>query len=498
MSSTLAGLHAVTGSQRPRICAVPAYESTSGREIIDLCLLAGLELDDWQQYVLTESLGERADGNWAAPEVGVVCPRQNGKNEILLARELGGLFVLGERLIVHSAHQIDTSMEAYRRLKFVIETTPELHARVKAYHGSHGQEGIELRNGQRIRFRTRTHSGGRGFSGDCVVFDEAMIFPQASLASILPIVSARPNPQVWYAGSAVDQLVHKDGLVLTRLRRRGINGDDGRLAYFEWSADYPTPADVPLEAARNPEVWADANPALGIRISEDYVAGELPSLGPRAFAVERLGVGDWPDPDAAAEMVIDPEAWDRCLDAAAVLADPVVLAFDVSPDRVNGAIAAAGRDETGRLMVEVVKAERGTAWIVPWLEGRVPVHRPVAVVCDGTGAASSLIPELQATGIDMVTTSAAEMAAACGFFYDSVDKGPEAFVHLGQHNLTAALRGATKRVLAASWAWNRKTSLVDLTPLVASTLALGVFYTRTSERPKAAPRVINLDDLPDE
>ena len=488
---------ATIGSQRPRIFSVPDAAARTLEDVATMGGIAGLELDPWQMFVLEHSLGENTDGRWAAPEVAIVAPRQNGKNEIIVMRQLLGLFVFKERLQVSSAHQYDTSLEAFRRLKFVVQNSPELDKRVGRYIGSHGEEGIELSDGCRIRFRTRTQGGGRGFSGDCVYFDEAMIFPQASLGAILPIVSARPNPQMWYAGSAVDQLVHKDGLVLARIRKRGLTGTDARLAYFEWSADAATPADLKMAALEDREHWRAANPALGIRIAEDYVAGELVALGPRTFAVERLCVGDWPDPDQAADMVIQPEAWDACENTAAKLLDPVCLAFDVSPDRSTAAVVAAGRTAENAAMVEVVKTERGAAWVVPYLEGRVPLHKPLAVVCDGAGAAASLIPELEAAGIPVVTTSAAEHAVACGYLFDEVAKGPEAFAHIGQQPLTAALRGATKRPLGGAWAWNRKTSLVDLTPLVAATLALGVHHTLTSAV-KVVPRVINLNDLPDE
>jgi phage terminase large subunit-like protein len=80
------------------------------------CPDGGPDLDPWQEFVLAHALGERADGKWAAFEVGVMVSRQNGKGAILEARELAGLFLLGERLIIHSAHQFDTSLEAFRRL----------------------------------------------------------------------------------------------------------------------------------------------------------------------------------------------------------------------------------------------------------------------------------------------------------------------------------------------------------------------------------------------
>lgn len=481
------------GSRKPRIKLVQPYTSTTGHEAIELAALAGLELDEWQQDVLVAALGENPDGTWASPEVAVICPRQNGKNAILEARELAGLFLLGERLIIHSAHQIDTSMEAWNRLKFLIENTPELAGRVKRMPGTHGQEGIELWDGSRARFRTRTKGGGRGFSGDLVVFDEAMIFSEASLAAIMPVVSARPNPQVWYTGSAVDQAVHSEGVVLSRVRQRALKGDDDRLTYFEWSMDYPTPSDVPAEALADLEKVAAANPALGIRISAEYVRGELPALGHRNFAVERGGIGDWPDPDAAAEVVIDSDVWARLEQPHEQLQDPVAFAFDVTPDRSSSAIAAAGLTAEGRPMVEIVHHDRGTGWVVPKLLELHIAHKPLAVACDGRGAGGGFMAELEREGVEVVGMSSSDHAQAAGGFYDAVTEGR--LVHLGQHNLTAAVRGATQRPLEGAWAWNRRTSAVDISPLVAVTLALGAYRLKAAEKPKPPPRVINLAEV---
>jgi hypothetical protein len=146
-------------------------------------------------------------------------------------------------------------------------------------------------------------------------------------------------------------------------------------------------------------------------------------------------------------------------------------------------------------MVEVVKSERGAGWIVPWLRGHLPRHEYVALACDGTGAAASLIPELEHEGIEVKTFSAAEHASACGGFYDLVES--ESLRQIGQHELIAALRGASKRHLGGAWAWNRRTSLVDISPLVAVTLALGAFRSESFAPQKPAPRILSLHDLPD-
>lgn len=477
----------VVDTTMPRICSFPDYVSSAGAEAVELAALAGLELDPWQQFVLTHSLGEKANGKWSAFEVGLNVPRQNGKDAILEARELAGLFLLGERLLIHSAHQFDTSLEHFRRLLFLIENTPEFDRRIIRVSRSHGEEGIELRGGQRIRFRTRTKGGGRGFSGDFLALNEAMVLPEAGVGALLPTLSARPNPQVWYVGSAVDQTVHEHGVVFARIRERALRGDDPSLAYFEHSVGNPDPDDDRPWTPDHPEVaavlddphaWATGNPGLGIRITEEHIENERRSMDARTFAVEREGIGDYPATDGSATAVIAATVWAERADLSnppASILDPICLAFDVSPDRATASIGIAGKRGDGDFQIEVAHNERGTGWVVPKVLEMIAERDVVKVICDAYGPASSLIRELEEAGVEVEAVSAADYANACGLIFDLVDQ--KGVRHLGTAELTFAVKGASKRPLGERWAWARKGLAVDITPLVSSTLALWGSHT---------------------
>lgn len=456
------------GDQQPRIKWVPEYSTSSGAEAIEVCELAGLFLDPWQASTLTDALGERRDGKWAAFEVGVMVSRQNGKGGLLEARELAGLFVLGERLIVHSAHQFDTSLEAFRRLLELIEASPDLERMVKRVSRSHGEEGIELKSGQRVRFRTRTKGGGRGFSGDCLILDEAMILPESAHGALLPTLSARPNPQVWYTGSAVDQNVHEHGVVFARVRDRGLRGGDPALMYAEWSVPVDIDGVTP-EIAADARSWAAANPGLGIRITPDYVANEQRSLDPRTFAVERLGVGDWPMLIEADGDGITRELWESCQDEESVLADPVSLAFDVTPDRMRTAIVAAGVNADGLPHAEVVEHKSGTKWVPARLEELVERFGTGPVHLASNSPAMALVPKLVELGVPFELVDGPRFAQACGQFFDDIADG--SFRHLGTPELRVAALGAKQRPVGDVWVWSRKSSSVDISPLVAATIA---------------------------
>lgn len=458
----------VIGAQRPRVESAPKSVRSSGDDAIDLAHLAGLDLDPWQQHVLRVALGERPDGKWSAFEVGLLCPRQNGKGAILEARELAGLFLFGERLILHSAHEMKTAVEAFLRIKYLIEGHEEFKRFEPKFYQSNEKTAIELNNGSRLRFMARSSGSGRGFTGDVIILDEAYNLPFETLAAVLPTMSAKSmtgNPQLWYTSSA--------GLptseVLAQVRERGTAGDKG-LAFFDWSA----PDDVSLD---DPAAWAQANPGLGIRINSEFVERERAALGDAEFARERLGI--WHDPRRGS--VIAPEVWSALADGQSQVLDPVAFAVDISPARDMASIGLAGRRSDGLFHVEVVKNQRGTGWVVDDLAKLAKTWSTAAIVLDSAGPAGSLLPALEERGIEVTKTSTNEMKQACGGFYDAVMEAR--LRHVDAPVLNTALAAARKRVLQDAWAWHRKDNTTDITPLVAVTLALWGF-AQAAAQPK--------------
>lgn len=458
----------------PRVTCRPPGRVDSGlvSECRKVWRAAGLKLDDWQEHVVLASLRRAPDSErWAAFEVGVDVSRQNGKGGILEGRQLAGLFVLGERLAIHSTHQFDTALEAFYRLLEMIEGG-RLKDRLVRVSRSHGEEGVTvLTSGRRcrLRYRTRTKGGGRGFTADTVYLDEAMVISEWMHGALLPTLSAVENPQVWYTGSAVDQLVHEHGVVFARVRERGHRGEAG-LQWDEWSLDAEHPDQVSPDTAESEAAWRQANPALGIRILASHVALEQRAMDPRTFAVERLGVGDWPRTDHVAESVISIERWNELADSASKVSDPVCLAFDVSPDR-QSSIAAAGRRANGDgWHVELVESRGGTGWLPRTLRGIVERNRPSVIVCDGYGPAGAVAAQVEQEGLTVVTLNGADHARACGRIADAVSEGT--LTHLGDAKLAAAIQSARTRPLGDAWAWSRKSSTANISPLVSATLAL--------------------------
>lgn len=420
--------------------------------------------------------------------------RQNGKGSIIEALELWALFI-NEEQIFHTAHIFKTALEGFRRIEGLIQNTPELKAEVKRLSRNHGEELIELYSGARLMFGTRTKGGTRGLTLDRVFCDEAMYLTDEHMSAILPTMSARPNPQTLYLGSAGTQ----ESTYFGRVRARGLKGDDPRLLYAEWSIDGCTDFCPPTcdehDQPDDPESYAKANPGLGIRISVEHIESERRSMNAEEFARERLGVGDWPV-DGDRWAVIGEDSWNAREDAGSeIVGRPFVVAVDTTPDRSYTCISAAGGNEHEQTHVEMTgdgeeyDHRPGTKWVVPRLLQIWHAQKPDAVVIDKAGQAGSFITELEEAGVEIIAPMAREYAQACGEFYSGIvpRRGNDPYiVHLGQQPLTNAVAGADKRDLADTWAWSKRLSSADISPLVSCTLAAWGYKKLVYEKPKVA------------
>lgn len=474
------------GAQKPRVARFPEYVSSAAPEFIDLAASAGLHLDPWQRYVLTHGLGERRGGTWASLKCSCWVPRQNGKGAVIETLELGWLFLTGERLILHSAHEYKTAQEGFLRIKELISNTPDLDRRVNKYWQANGEQGIELTKaagGARLRFIARSRGSGRGFTGDKNVLDEAQELNGAQMAALLPTLSARPDPQLWFFGTPPE---NPDAWCYG-LRDDGEAGLP-RMAHFDWGADLDvTDERAVRRALKDRDLWYACNPALGIRITEEFVEDEAkPSGLGDEFPKERLGV--WHPRLAEGSSVLSLADWSAIEDEQSRRAGAVALAVDIAPSREWASIAVYGLREDGLGHAEVIDHRKGTDWLVERLVQLRDRRNPVAVALDVKGPVGSLLVALEKAGFErhndvdepkygqLAIPTAQEVAAGCGQFVDAVSQGT--MRHIGQDEIATAIRGAKQRPLGDSWAWGRRLSTVDISPLVAVTLARWAYESR--------------------
>jgi hypothetical protein len=464
----------------PAYCHIPAYDRTDGDLVADLAGLASFPPDPAQRLAL-DAIFAQKDGRSAAFEIAVISSRQNIKTAIFKMAALGWLFITSERLVVWSAHEFPTAAEAFRDLDDLITGCDYLRRQVKNIYRGNGDESIELLSGARLIFKTRTKGGGRGLSGRKVILDEGFALRPMHMGALLPTLSAQPDPQVLYGSSA--GLADSD--VLRGVRDRGRPGTDPRLAWIEFCA--PPPAEVcaagdgcthalgtPGCGCDNPVLWQKANPALGRRISEEYIAAERRALPPAEFGRERMG---WWDDPLDGGTPIQVAEWRACADPGSQVADPVALAFAVAPGGSSAAVAVAGRRLDGLAHGELVEHRPGTAWLPARLVELADKHQPCVTAMNPAGAAGDFEKTLlelgwatkPPPGRRLALVGAREYAQACGALADDVRNGR--WRHLGQAPLDQAVEGARTRPLADAWAWSWKSSAADLSPLEALTLA---------------------------
>jgi hypothetical protein len=480
----------LVGLQTPRIEWVPpdACRSRGGEAVAFARDTLGIVLDPWECLVLDRMLAQQpAVDRWAALEFGLTVPRQNGKSLILVVRELFGLLVLHERLIMHTAHRSRTSKNAYRETRRALREAPgwvqvtrnlgRLGSVELAFRDTNGEESVRLADDSgAIEFTTRTATGGKGLSGNLVVFDEAQDLDERPIDALLPTLSAKTiteNPQVVYTGSAGTFV----STAQARIRRRGLAGGAKRLAYLEWSIDDDAYLAMDLDDRLDPDatrhLWPQANPALGLRITEEWIEQvELAQMDAFSFARERMGVGSWPLDDAAG-WIIPKQAWLACTDESSPPpAGLLTLAVGASYDRTVS-VAVCGKRPDGMVYAELTREPwRDTSSrFVAEVKRLRDEHRPAVIVVDDKGPVKFLVPELEAAGVVLTKVSFHENAAACAGLVGAVTEDGSTFRHRGQVWVTAALAGARKRDVGDGWVLDRAHSASDVTPLEVLALA---------------------------
>lgn len=421
----------------------------------------------WQQHVADVALEVNPEtGRLAYREVRITVSRQSGKTTLILPVVVWRAFAYrmlgGPQKMVYSAQ---TGNDAKKKLRddyvATLGASPAMRGRYSVRLQS-GDEHIKFASGSMLSVVPTTEKAGHSKTLDMPIQDEAWALVDDRMDQALrPPMITRPQPQFWLPSTAG----HAGSVYLRRKVEEGraaVEADAGvGVAYFEWSAD----EDADPE---DPATWWSCMPALGFTQTEEAVRAELLSMPRPEF--RRAFLNQWVD--EIVESVIPLAWWRQRHDPASAIDGRPVLVVDVSPDRSTAAIVAAGASTTipGSVHVEIVNHGDGTDWCVPRLIDLWQRWSPRAVVFDDTSGANSFEQPLRDAGVTVLKASTRHLTKACGLLYDAARDG--GIVHTGDPRFEAALRGAATRLLQDAWAWKRRTSTSDITPLVAATLAM--------------------------
>lgn len=417
----------------------------------------------WQRHVVDVAFELDPDtGRLVYREIRLTVPRQSGKSTLMVS-------VMAHRCIAMGANQrvgytAQTGKDARQRWDEehvpMLEQSP-LATQMKVRR-SVGTENIRWKNGSIWSLLSTTETAGHGIQLDTGVIDEAFALTDDRLEQAMkPAMVTRPQPQLWIVSTAGtnDSLYLNDKVDDGRLR--ALAGDTKAVAYFEWSA--PDDADIADES-----VWWDCMPALGVTVPIEAIRSDFESMREPEF--RRAYLNQRQDRAAAQPwQVLSQDLWDACADVRSRIEGPVSLALDVTPSRSMSSICAAGLRADGVAHVEVIGNRPGTAWVLDWFTpDRVREYRSVTI--DPVSSAGSMAGDLRRLGLQINEISARQMATGCGKFFDLVVAN--SLRHIDQAPLSGAVAGAKRRKLGDAWGWHRRDTAVDVSPLVACTLAL--------------------------
>lgn len=460
------------GSQEPRVRVCPEWVTTYGDAASRLADAYAYPLDPWQRDVLDCWLARDADGRPVAVTCGLDMPRQNGKNYCIEIFEMFVAVALNWH-VLHTAHEVKTSMKSFERVCSYFSgpnSTPEMRAMVSRIRRANGQEAVILKNGGIIEFSARSRQAARGFDDiQVVVFDEAQELTPEQVDALLSTLAASSTGtrQIIYTGTPTPP--NSPGTVMQRTRERALLGETKACCWHTWSVERP-----PELTARFEDVLDDVyatNPAMGIRLDEDFAAQEFGTMLVDGFARERLGW--WLTLDE--QHLLAKSDWMACaVDSYDREGAKVALGVKFATDGSCASLSLAayhGDDKPYIQLMRVGEGRDGT----DWLAERIEALRDVAscVVIDGMYGRDVLVNELTRNkrfpkkGI--VCPSSNDVATAASMLKQRVDTHQLQWFR-NQRRLESSAMGVERRRIGDRGAWGFGGD--DPTPVEACSLAL--------------------------
>lgn len=423
-----------SGRQEPTTSFVLPYQITDGETAAQLYELTGRTALEWQKNLLYDILAKNEDGKWIHTTFGYSVPRQNGKGEILIMRELYGL-AIGER-IMHTAHLTSTSHKAWERLRDILDILGIPYHSIKAK----GQEIIELRDGGRVEFRTRTTTGGLGETYDLLIIDEAQEYQTTQQQALKYVISASANPQTILCGTPPTPI--SSGTVFKARRRDILSGERENSGWAEWSVEE-------FSDINDRDLWYRTNPSLNLtELDERSIMDELSADEDEIidFNIQRLGLwirynqksailkGEWD----VLKLLRLPKLKGR-MNAG--------IKFNKAGETVSMAIAVKTEDD--QIFAEAIDCRsirEGNDWIIAFLKkAKDGLNR---IVIDGAGEQQLLADELQKLKMKrVVLPKVPEVVKANAAFMRNLYSGT--IRHMEQPSLDSVVTNCEKRAIGS-------------------------------------------------
>lgn len=459
-------------SEVARKVVAPSGIATTGWPAVEhTCRVRlGVTFDPWQHGAGRLILAKRADGKLACMigGVGMSLPRQVGKTYLIGAMVFALCINQPGMLVIWSAHHARTHGETFLSMQAFADRAKVRPYVEQVFKGS-GDEEIRFHNGSRILFGARERGFGRGIPGvDMIVSDEAQIMSDKALDAQLATMNTSRFGLAIYVGTPPRP--DDPSEAFTRMRTEAWEGTLRDAAWIEFGAD-------PKGNTTDRSQWPIANPSYPHRTPAESILRLQRKLTHDSFLREGLGI--WSSKRAALFA-----SWPAVLSKTTTPGKRVSFAAHVTPDRSRSAVGVASVRGDGVIHVELVRADPGVSWLVPWLTSATADHRPQHVVIAGGMAAGALAADLEPLR-GFKALSSTDVRRACSGFYDLVASG-QVQVRVTDPDLNAALdaavAAATRSTEREGWVFAGAPE-ADLSPLYA--LALAAHAVRGKRAPKS-------------
>jgi len=453
------------GKQTPTKSKILPFEKTSANEAIKSYQKSKRKAYEWQTNILGAILATNDEGLWVHMKFGFSVPRQNGKNEVVAMRELGGL-KRGEK-ILHTAHRTTTSGTAFNRLLSIMEDCGyeegEHYTKIKAI----GRESIVMIDGGKIDFRTRTSTGGLGESFDLLVIDEAQEYTDDQESALKYTIAASPNPQTILIGTPPTPI--SSGTVFTNLRNATLEGNNEDTGWAEWSVEEQS--DV-----RDVDLWYQTNPSLGIRLTERTVRSEVGD-DDLDFNVQRLGL--WIKYNQ--KSVISANEWEEIrIEKLPKLKGKLFVGIKYGHDGTNVAMSIAVKTVNDDIFVESIDCQsirQGNAWIIAFLK-QADVQE---IIIDGASGQSILASEMKDARIKKpILPTVKEIIVANSTFEQGLFQ--QTIKHKGQPSLTQVVTNCDKRNIGTSGGFGYRSQIEENDIALMDSIILA-FWAASNSKP---------------
>lgn len=455
------------GNQYPTQSVFLPYDDTLYQSAIETYEKSGRTAQEWQIFLAKQIYAVNKDDLWTHTKVGYSLPRRNGKNEVVVIREMDGL-MRGEQ-ILHTAHRTTASHTAWERLCRLLDKSNVEYKSIRAK----GNEQIELSEGGRVDFRTRTSLGGLGEGFDLLVIDEAQEYTTDQESALKYVVTDSRNPQTIFCGTPPTPL--SSGTVFVNFRKNVLNRTIPNAGWAEWGVE--DQSDV-----RDKELWYQCNPSLGTIFTERSIQDEI---GPDEidFNIQRLGL--WIKYNQ--KSAISENEWNELkVVSLPVLKGPLYVGIKYGRDNANVAMSVAVKTLSGKVFVESIdcrSVRSGNQWIINFLK----TAKVSKVVVDGASGQDLLAKEMKDFKLsEPILPKVAEIITANSLWEQGIFQ--QNICHMDQPSLSLVVTNCDKRNIGSNGGFGYKSQFDDMDICLMDS-ALLAHWACTEFKPKPKQKI---------